>query len=459
MYKKIFFTLAIVILISMPCFARLDVVYPSSKVVTVNSDSAFFLGNTDVGSILTINSVGVKLWEDNFFVHSVPLNMGRNEINITSLHNGETESVTYIVNRNKSASSGGVSSSYTHTGLLSTKTKGRYATLRAKPSSYATRLIDLPKGVTIYLSGKQGNYYRVDSNEEIWINKSDIETPVAISEKIEPQLLNKEFTSDEHYNYIKFTLSYPAMYTFKHNGKDLSLTIYGIRNSDGNNYTYTYSTNSEIIGYDGYYEGNTLVFRIAKTLENSEGLSSLAGVRIFVDPGHGGSEKGSVGPTRVPEKDINLYISTYLIKYLKDAGAVVTTSRTYDTTVPLYDRVQKAKDDKALISVSIHANALPNGKDPYKTHGTEVHYYNENAKQLAEIIKNNLVYDVHLKDNGIHKSSFALDRATNPVSVLVEVAYMIYPEEYIKLKNPEFQEKVAQSIKKSLEQYIYMLKK
>ena len=56
-------------------------------------------------------------------------------------------------------------------------------------------------------------------------------------------------------------------------------------------------------------------------------------------------------------------------------------------------------------------------------------------------------YNLNLKDGGIHKSSFALNRSTNPVSVLVEVAYMINPEEYILLQQPEFQKKQLNQLK------------
>ena len=70
----------------------------------------------------------------------------------------------------------------------------------------------------------------------------------------------------------------------------------------------------------------------------------------------------------------------------------------------------------------------------------------------------NLVKDLNLKDNGLKKSSFALNRSTNPISLLIEVAYMINPSEYKLLQNDTFQTNVAKSIKKSLEEYIISLK-
>ena len=63
----------------------------------------------------------------------------------------------------------------------------------------------------------------------------------------------------------------------------------------------------------------------------------------------------------------------------------------------------------------------------------------------------------YFKDNGIHKTSFALNRNTNPVSVLVECAYMINPEEYMRIRNKAVQKQIAKSIKNSIKKYIISL--
>ena len=463
MFRKFLFTLILFFILSQQTYAKIDIVYPTSKEVKVKSASLFFIGNTDYGSTFSINSEPVKLWEDNFFVHVVPLEYGRNEIKMLSYHHGEVETSTYYVTRLKTSPA--AASSYSSVSYLPSLQKAitlkSNSTVREKPASSSSRIIDLPKGITLYFSAKKGDFYKIAENgeTEYWIHKSNISTPQNVEIKEQPVLNSKCVSSDEKYDYVTFNLSYPVFYTLKQIGNSVDLTLYGVKSDTTGNYKYTFSTDRTIIGYDAYYEGNNLIFRIAKIPENYDEKNPLKGITIFVDAGHGGEEKGSVGPSRIPEKDINLYICRYLSEYLKRAGANVIMSRTDDRKVPLYDRVKMAKDNNAIISLSIHANALPNGFDPYVNHGTEVHYYNENSKQLADIIKNNLVYDAHLKDNGVRKSSFALTRSTNPVSVLVEVAYMINPEEYILLKSPQFQETVAKSIKKSVEQYIFVLKK
>lgn len=58
------------------------------------------------------------------------------------------------------------------------------------------------------------------------------------------------------------------------------------------------------------------------------------------------------------------------------------------------------------------------------------------------------------KDDGVCKCSFVLTRPTMPLSVLVEVAYMIHPDEYKLLLDDGFRQKAAEAIKKSLETYV-----
>jgi len=310
------------------------------------------------------------------------------------------------------------------------------------------------ENVVLYLDGNLGDYYKIQEKgkTEFWIHKSNITEPISLSNRIKLTIKDKKQYSDENYDYLKFYLSRPVLFTTEQKKDKITLTLY-----DEENFEYSYEFDSPILGYDFFYEENNLIFKKAKFKKSEDELCPLNGINIFIDAGHGGNEKGTIGPSRVLEKDINLDIAKHLIKLLTQAGANVTYSRIDDKKVDLYDRVKQAQDSNALISISIHCNSLPYNKNPYAKHGTEAHYYNENAKLLAEIIKFNLANDLSIQDNGIHKSSFALTRATNPVSVLVEVAYMINPSEYILLKNTQFRKNVAKSLKKSIEEYILLL--
>lgn len=462
--RKIIISALLLTLIFLKAEAHIDVVYPSKTDITVNAPSVFFIGNTSDGADFRINSEKIKLWNNNFFVHVIPLKYGINEIKMVSVKNGLKEQSVYTVRRNKPAGqSAGSIPKYqpkNKDSILYTKTVNDRAVVREKPSGSAARVSELSKDVVLYLLGKQGDYYKIDAKgaAQLWIHKSNIDTPVNLPAETPALLKNIKTYDDKNYYYTKFELNYPVMYKLQQQLNDVSLTLYGVQTFDSSgiipNFTYRYSHTGILAGYDAYYENNTLVFRAAKTPKIKNKNKPLKNIKIFIDAGHGGEENGSIGPSRICEKDVNLAVSRYLAEYLEEEGADVIMSRKDDKTVKLYDRVKKAKEHDAFISVSIHNNALPDGKDPYKNHGTEVHYYNGNAVQLAEIIQKDMVRNLNFKDNGVHKSSFALTRSSSPVSVLVECAYMINPEEYMRLINPDVQKQIARSIKDSLKKYI-----
>ncbi len=466
MIRNIFITLILFIMCLIPVQAHIDIVYPTSKDLTINGETTFISGNTTTNAELKINSERIKLWGDGFFVHVVPLEYGSNKIKIESIHDGITEKEIIKVKRprpEKKSEKKYKSPEYlkNEDGVLYTKTTKDRATIRNKASQYSKRITDLQKGVVLYLDGKKGDYYKIQESgkDEFWIHKSNISEPIKLSNRIQAKLKNTKQYEDELYDYQKFYLNYPVLYTSEHKDNKIFLTLYSVQGeNNAKNFEYTYSFDNPVLGYEFYYEEQNLIFKKAKYPENIDENNPLQGLKIFIDAGHGGNEKGTIGPSRILEKDINLDIAKKLISLLKDVGADVSYSRIEDKQVNLYDRVELAKQGNALISLSIHCNSLPYTKNPYNQHGTESHYYNENAKLLSEIIKFNLANDLNIKDNGNKKNSLALNRSTNPVSVLVEVAYMINPEEYTLLQSEVFRRNVAKSIKKSLEEYILCLK-
>jgi len=105
------------------------------------------------------------------------------------------------------------------------------------------------------------------------------------------------------------------------------------------------------------------------TLEKRTGFDGqavevdLKGVTIVIDPGHGGLERGAVGPTGLMEKDINLTVALYLRDMLEEAGARVVMTRDGDYTVSLRQRIEIAHRADADLLVSIHHNAMETPAD------------------------------------------------------------------------------------------------
>ncbi|MGL4241880.1 MAG: N-acetylmuramoyl-L-alanine amidase, partial [Beijerinckiaceae bacterium] len=81
---------------------------------------------------------------------------------------------------------------------------------------------------------------------------------------------------------------------------------------------------------------------------------------VFLDPGHGGIDSGASGPGGELEKTIVLQFALALKDRLERGGkARVMLSRTGDVFVPLRDRVRMARQAKAQLFLSLHADALP----------------------------------------------------------------------------------------------------
>jgi N-acetylmuramoyl-L-alanine amidase len=81
---------------------------------------------------------------------------------------------------------------------------------------------------------------------------------------------------------------------------------------------------------------------------------------VVLDPGHGGIDTGTKGPSGEEEKDIVLDFAQRLRERVEKSGKYrVLMTRNDDTFVPLADRVRIARDAGAELFVSIHADSLP----------------------------------------------------------------------------------------------------
>jgi N-acetylmuramoyl-L-alanine amidase len=208
-------------------------------------------------------------------------------------------------------------------------------------------------------------------------------------------------------------------------------------------------------GYDARYEGDTFVLELRRPPSDPFAKSPLEGLVVAVDAGHA-SDKGSVGPTELLEKDANRAIAACLQKKLAEEGAQVVMVRPGDQHVDLYDRPKVAWQAKADLLVSVHNNAVPEGSDPRERGGYSVYYFHPHSFALAK--------DVHraygdvlggtLKDDGLHYGNLALARASQMPAVLTESAYMVLPREEALLKKESFQCDCAESVLRGLRAFV-----
>lgn len=177
---------------------------------------------------------------------------------------------------------------------------------------------------------------------------------------------------------------------------------------------------------------------------------------IVIDVGHGGNDPGKVSADGTQEKEINLEISRYLKDYLIAQDYTVFLTRETDCglyeenasnkkTSDLRNRIRFFQEKNASIVVSIHQNSYPDSLQ----HGAQTFYFStsQSGKELAEAIQDSLL-DMDDTNTRTAKSSdsYYLLKNTSIPAVIVECGFLSNPEETARLKDSNYQKKLAYAI-------------
>lgn len=180
---------------------------------------------------------------------------------------------------------------------------------------------------------------------------------------------------------------------------------------------------------------------------------------IVIDPGHGGSDSGAVGPSGVREKDVALGVALKLRDLLEEQGDPVIMTRTTDRDVhspqatngqELQARVNKAPHDAALF-ISIHCNAFSNPS----SNGMETYYYtgSGHGRRLAKLINEELERYGGLFNRGVKAANFYVLKHSSAPSTLLELGFVTNPEEEQLLADEEYQNQLARAIMTGINRY------
>lgn len=446
----------------------LTIVYPKHADVTINSPTTFFVGNELTEKKLTINDEEVDLHKTGGFFHPVDLEYG---VNTFIVSNGK-DSVTYNITRenteNKNKNNFELVE-YEKPEYFVTKVNN--VPLRSTPINLGlNRLEHFQKGIPIKVVGEENEFYKVQlaRDDYAWISKYYLEK-ATIQEPTTARIKKYIVTEDDFKRTYIYKLDKKVPYTliprasFKTN-KELSsfdkqstgydLSIYNVKNFPENIYQEFIERTTRNFGYEAYINNeNELIINIKKfpTIDKAMPLKNLV---ITIDPGHGGKESGAIGCLSNKEKDMNLQIAKKLKKQLMEAGAKVYMTRNDDSYVDLYDRVKYSKSKNTDIFISIHNNALADSAAKSERIGTSAYYYDIQSKELANSIHKELTTTLNLNDDKARRQSFAVIRNSSSIAVLIEVGYLIKPEDNEKIMNKEFQENVAKSIRQGMENYL-----
>ncbi len=261
-----------------------------------------------------------------------------------------------------------------------------------------------------------------------------------------------------------------------------------------------------------------LVFDVHRTSEvevptsPSAPAGRQAGIHtIVIDPGHGGTEVGAIGPSGIQEKELTLQLARELEAKLAQRLPVrVVLTRTEDANLPLDMRTAIANQNKADLFVSIHLNSsLGSG-----AYGTETYFLSPQAtdtrasssaatenraaagsapatsdaassanpanpanpaddtqdlqlilwdlaqthhmtesQRFANMIQGELNEMLKLKDRGVKQAPFRVLMGATMPAVLVELGFISNPDEEKKLKDPAYREQLVDALSRAIAHY------
>jgi N-acetylmuramoyl-L-alanine amidase len=227
-----------------------------------------------------------------------------------------------------------------------------------------------------------------------------------------------------------------------------------------------------------------------KTVDDIARRAGMRPLIIAIDAGHGGQDPGARGPSGTREKDVTLQIARRLAQQVNATpGLKAYLTRDTDTFIPLTRRYQLAREHKADLFVSIHADAFSkpsaSGSSVFvlsqrgaSSQAAKWLATQENAADLVGGVKLQDKEDVlasvlldlsqsatmkaseemaaavldGLKDIGkthkthVERANFVVLRSPDVPSMLVETAFISNPDEERKLRDPDYQGRLANAI-------------
>lgn len=219
---------------------------------------------------------------------------------------------------------------------------------------------------------------------------------------------------------------------------------------------------------------------------------------IALDPGHGGEDPGAIGPTGLKEKDVVLQIAHQLRERLQAIpGMKIMMTRDADFFVPLHERVNKARRVRADLFISIHADAFlrpeargasvfalsesgatsaaarwmaqkENASDVVGGINIKVRDQSvmrtlldmstavqiKESKRLGAEMLSHIGKVGQLHKGQVEQAGFAVLKAPDIPSVLVETAFISNPQEEQLLKDASYQNKLVEALTSGIQRYL-----
>ncbi|AFY70366.1 cell wall hydrolase/autolysin [Thalassoporum mexicanum PCC 7367] len=174
---------------------------------------------------------------------------------------------------------------------------------------------------------------------------------------------------------------------------------------------------------------------------------------IVIDPGHGGRDPGAVG-NGINEKIIMLPLSQRLGQVLQQMGYSVVYTRTSDIELDLEPRVQLAERVRGDVFVSLHANSVASRSATVT--GIETYYApgSTRGRRLAALVHSQVIAATGAVDRRVRSARFYVLRRTSMPAILVETGFVTNPGDAARLRDPNYQQRIAEAIARGVDQFL-----
>ncbi len=343
-----------------------------------------------------------------------------------------------------------------------------YSFLKISPySSFYEDYTPTTVGMTDRVTGFFDGYYRLSFGGYVSRDDVTIEKGKALSDAALVGIRSEK--GDKELSFVLSLGEGSPPLSAKINGEKISLTLYRTHLSmDGqphlpeNNRLFqsiqlssdersqTVTLSFSLISRDNYYGfrycyeqgGILLSFRLPQSL--SPGDQPLAGKTVLVDAGHGGKDVGALGfLDGINEEDLNFRVVLSLRDALESLGANVILSRSDDTTVSLYERMDLLTQTSPDLAISIHHNSTAESYDANSTKGTLGLFWSPAGRSLIQSVQQSVCHALHSYDLGSEPQELAVCRNHRFPQALLEVSFICSPAEYQRALRQDYATTVA----------------
>ena len=191
--------------------------------------------------------------------------------------------------------------------------------------------------------------------------------------------------------------------------------------------------------------------KLSDSDNSKSAISNRNYYKVFIDPGHGGSDPGSLG-FGYRESDINLQVAKKVESKLKAKGIDVKMSRSSDVFYSLSERAKMANNYGADAFVSIHQNSATNAT----ANGIETYYNRDRVedKPLSDDVQKQVISQTGASNRGVKNAGFKVLVDTKMTAALVECGFISNETEVKNISNSVYQDKLATGIANGIESYL-----